>query len=447
VSKKILTLIVTLLTVGCQTTAPATVTPTPILCPAATPEPFWVEPVTSPTDPLTQVVQVYIGSGAVVTVTTASGTFTATGGLNPVPVEVALLPDTAHYLHVAAQVREIGADCVYGGYTLDTARDKDGRPLLIQQGAPAPVRTARTAITPDNAQQLAPLVTIDPGARTVQDLVFANLDEVVSVSYGPQVSRWRVSTGQAVESWGGEEAAALSVALDPSGDWIATGGGAWDNSVRLWDTVTGEVRLLGQHQGLVEGLAFSPAGDRLASGGRDNTVQVWDVASGERLAHFEGDVPQHNQRFADLYWVDEDVLVVAGSEAIYWWDVATGQVLDRLTRPEDAALIVDVAFDRGAERLAAVAQDDAVYFWDHAAAGWAAWSAPFGGLSQVAFSPDGRLLAAANDEGAWALWDVSTATVLARYAVPSDGAITLCFSPDGRYIALGGMVLWLWGVP
>lgn len=59
-------------------------------------------------------------------------------------------------------------------------------------------------------------------------------------------------------------------------------------------------------------------------------------------------------------------------------------------------------------------------------------------LSEVescwAFSPDGRLLASGSN--GIAIWDVPTATLLARLAEPS-WMVTLAFSPDGRTVASG----------
>ena len=113
-------------------TALPSVTPTSTLCPMSTPEPFWVEPVISPTDLLTQTLIVRIGNGDAVTVTTASGVFTRTGSFNaygnPALVVLTLLPDTTHQLAVEAHVRPIGAwgGCMYGDYTLSTNRDRNG---------------------------------------------------------------------------------------------------------------------------------------------------------------------------------------------------------------------------------------------------------------------------------------------------------------------------------
>jgi hypothetical protein len=124
-----------------------TITPSPIVtfCPRLTAEPLWVDPVTSPTDQLTQVIMVYIGHGEEVTIKTESGTFTVTGSFNyqtnPAMVEITLLPNTVHHLEVFAKVKSGlsgPGDCVYGGYGLTTTNDRNGAPLTILQGTATP---------------------------------------------------------------------------------------------------------------------------------------------------------------------------------------------------------------------------------------------------------------------------------------------------------------------
>jgi hypothetical protein len=125
---------------SCSATLQAPAAPfftvTPTYCPVATSEPFWVDPVTSPTRLLAQDVRVYLGNCEAVTVSAESGTFSATGGCYPLPalVHVALLPNTTHHLLVLGKVRRVVHDgCVYGGYTLSTWQDRLGAPLVITQ--------------------------------------------------------------------------------------------------------------------------------------------------------------------------------------------------------------------------------------------------------------------------------------------------------------------------
>ena len=109
--------------------------PTATYCPVATQELLWVDPVTSPTNDLSQVIAVGIGNGGEVTVVSESGTFTATQNAVSFLVEIPLLPNTVHHLEVIAKVRKVTnyGGCVYGGYTMSTTTDGHGDPLTIVQ--------------------------------------------------------------------------------------------------------------------------------------------------------------------------------------------------------------------------------------------------------------------------------------------------------------------------
>lgn len=122
-------------------TAPADDEPTQqsegMPCPVATPEFFTVEPVTSPTGELSQVITVDLGNGEAITITTESGTFTAPFDTFPKEIEIALLTDTTHNLSVEGRVKEVTqGDCTYGGYVLRTTTDRYGDPLVIEQTQP-----------------------------------------------------------------------------------------------------------------------------------------------------------------------------------------------------------------------------------------------------------------------------------------------------------------------
>lgn len=307
-------------------------------------------------------------------------------------------------------------------------------------------------IAPDNVHLLKPLVVIYPNAR-LTDLAFRGNTEIVTVGYTDnRISRWDLHSGYEIGQLGADSggALAISVAVSPDRSLVATGGGAWDRRVRLWDVRSGAMRDLGYHDDIIRGLAFSPNGKLLASGDGADDVQIWDVKSGQPVIGFRGDVSQYGQGFANLHWLDGETIAAAGNHAIYWWDVTTGVLRERLPIPTGAPFFVDVAFGQNTDRLAAAAQDDVVYFWDRASGAWATWPvAPAVRLNEVAFSPDAQVLATGSFEDGLFLWDVAQQELLARRAYPADDVVDLEFSPDGRFLAAIGwdMTVWLWGIP
>jgi WD40 repeat protein len=56
----------------------------------------------------------------------------------------------------------------------------------------------------------------------------------------------------------------------------------------------------------------------------------------------------------------------------------------------------------------------------------------------VAFSPDGRLLATAGDDGIVRLWDIVTGAELCQVRSPDDRLSGVAFSPDAKMLAAAG---------
>jgi WD40 repeat protein len=56
----------------------------------------------------------------------------------------------------------------------------------------------------------------------------------------------------------------------------------------------------------------------------------------------------------------------------------------------------------------------------------------------MAFSPDGKLIAAGDAEGVVKVWNVVTRAELSTFKAHKDAVLALAFSPDGKTLASGG---------
>jgi WD40 repeat protein len=138
-----------------------------------------------------------------------------------------------------------------------------------------------------------------------------------------------------------------------------------------------------------------------------------------------------------------------------------------LTDPGDHSYqgVTSVAFSPDGTILAAGDADDSIYLWDVATrrviatlndpSGQAARQALRSsgvGVTSVAFSPDGTMLAASNGDGLTYLWDVPTRRVIATLTAPDTGGgipQAVAFSSLGTTLAVGDSdgSTYLWGLP
>jgi len=81
----------------------------------------------------------------------------------------------------------------------------------------------------------------------------------------------------------GHSGAVMSLAFSHDGKRIVSG--SRNNSVRVWNTNTGETEhVLEGYSGWVVSVALSPDGKNVISGSDDFTVRIWDTMTGEETA-------------------------------------------------------------------------------------------------------------------------------------------------------------------
>ncbi|HZW35207.1 MAG TPA: protein kinase, partial [Isosphaeraceae bacterium] len=201
--------------------------------------------------------------------------------------------------------------------------------------------------------------------------------------------------------------------------------------VELWQLDTGRRELVTEIKSRLRGLAFHPNGTQLAVGGKDGTVHLLDTASGAAHGVLRGHT---GEVFTVAYSPDGRCLVSGGwDETVRTWDVASGRP-GHVLRGHDS-FVRAVAISPEGSRIASASEDNTARLWD------AASGKPIGTLRghrgfvrAVAFSPGGQRLASASDDGSVKLWD-STATGPARTLRHPHWVSRVAYAPDGSTLA------------
>ncbi len=211
----------------------------------------------------------------------------------------------------------------------------------------------------------------------------------------------------------------------------------------------------GGHADIVRELLFHPDGERLISGGADRTIRVWRWRTGatERIIRIPGS-GSDGKISALALSPDGRLLAAAGTLrgsgdrssaiAIALIDLETGETLFKL--PGHLSTVLDVAFLPDGGLLAAADANGYVVVYDLDGRA-TLWGQPGhdGPATSIAFAAEGRVVATAGSDGAIRLWDAFGGAFLAEGASPSGAAMT-SLAASGDLVAsgdaAGGIQLW-----
>src|SRR5262249_50339965 len=151
--------------------------------------------------------------------------------------------------------------------------------------------------------------------------------------------------------------------------------------------------ILTGHRGGVTSVAFTPDGKYLASGGIDAAVMIWDVSTARPVQTLT----------CHTSWVNSVAFSAQG-------------------------------------KLATASSDNTVRLWEKKAQGWMQqhrFTFSEGEVRALAFSPDGRAVAAGLRYGVVKVLDVADKIVTASFKAHAGDVWAVAFSPDGRTLASG----------
>jgi WD40 repeat protein len=290
------------------------------------------------------------------------------------------------------------------------------------------------------------------------------------------------------------------LAFTPDSTVLAAAGGNNDDfSIRLWDVINGQpLGTLGEHNGIVWSVAFSPDGQLLASVSSDATAKIWDWRSktliksldfpaevssvsfspdGQILAIGGVDEPENQIRNAAIwtfavgswqpllkfreylnvtamaYSPQGGTLIGGGtSRNVQVWRANDGTSVFTLSHAHQVAKVVispdgsTVATATCITVVNSECTDGGVWLWDLPTGKLSKKLAGFPSVVEnVGFSADGSALIAASRDGTLRFYSTVDYVQISELISPG-GISALTLSPDGAFLATGnhdgGIQLW-----
>jgi WD40 repeat protein len=287
-----------------------------------------------------------------------------------------------------------------------------------------------------------PPVVVAPDGKTVATVTREFSGEVWA---GQVVRLWDTQTGKERLALGRTLYAINALAFSADSKTLAVG--AAHGTLRLWDVVTGKEKTGQGHSEPVRRVAFTPDGKRVISASSDGTCRLWDAATGAELHRFN-----QNDLVQDFALSPDGRTLVVGCggtgntplESLFVWDVNSRQPRGKFRLatgvggPFSYSAVHAVAFAHDGKTFAVAGFDKKVRIWDALALNELRQIPSEENVFRLCFSPDGQTIAGHGGPSAIIWWDPATGREVRRLAGEGSDAWPrshFAFSPDGRLFA------------
>ncbi len=290
---------------------------------------------------------------------------------------------------------------------------RDGKQVLRFQ--PHPGAVGSLSFTPDGSNLLTTSGVTSGGDKMYQARLWNTADGALARSF---IDKSDCCVGEGVVSPDGARAAIVE-----------------GNTVTVWDLKTGRNLLRlggGESFPIINSLAFSPDGARVATGDDDHLVRIWDARNGTEMLTLRS----HDDSVGSVGFSPDGRYLVttdAGPTAqALIWDAKSGQRIAALLG-HDVGLASGIrsgAFSPDGRFIVTTGKDHTVRLWDFAQTAPARQLIGEGNTREFTFSPDGSLIAASGDEAAL-VWRAEQDKAVRLGNLADGPKAAVAFSPDG----------------
>lgn len=298
----------------------------------------------------------------------------------------------------------------------------------------------------------------------VNGLVFARDGKclLARVGHDKMLRQWDLANGKEIRKFGpadfsfGTVGSSASLAFSPDDKTLYAGASLLENQtyrpvVRRYEVDTRkELPPLKWPTGVFHALAFSPDGKHLVWGGNEDIDSLWDIAA-DKEVHRLVDGTQVYPPTAYAFSPDSKTVAArTRDQALQVWDVASGKEVRRLgVQSNQGALHYissraflsgyarsNLAFSADGKRLAAGTAGNRVRQWELGTGKELGQVAGHhGAVLTLALSADGKLAYTRCYDNIMHVWNAASGKETRRFALP--GIAYAAFTADGRTMTLG----------
>ncbi|MEW6158183.1 MAG: serine/threonine-protein kinase, partial [Verrucomicrobiota bacterium] len=247
---------------------------------------------------------------------------------------------------------------------------------------------------------------------------------------------WRLCQGDKLAAWPAHSNVVQSVAVSPDGKWIASAGR--DHEAKVWQTESFQLAFSIPD---ADAVVFSADSAFVFTASENHLVQIWNTRSGKLEKSFStGASSTDNPHVrlsvspsAPILAVCTDGHLFGGHGSVRLYDFTNGALLGILPNSGDR-----MSFSGNGNLLVTGSVDRQIKIWDVANRSLVKTIGPVGGISGLAVSPDGLLVASTEFwQDTIRLWDVEAGNQAALLRGHRSMVWEVVFSPDGNLLASG----------
>lgn len=256
---------------------------------------------------------------------------------------------------------------------------------------------------------------------------------ILTASVDRTARLWNAETGKSLLVLTGHAGDVHEAAFSPDARLVVTA--SKDKTARVWDAVTGaSLHELKGHAGDLLRIAFSPDGKLIATASFDSTARLWDTVTGKPVAELKG----HTKSLTAVAFSPDGKLLVTASEddTARIWDVASARTTAVIGGHKSGA--ISAVFSPDGQRVLTGSHYSDPRLFDLQGKELIAFRGHSNELTGATFSQDGRFVLSSADDQKAIVWNPETGDQVMELRGFQRGVSKAAFSPNGRMIAAAG---------